>query len=387
MSEQPPGSDAADAAQPPRARAIRTLIVAGAGKPPDEELRRLIAADLVPDAVSAEDAINGTYVDDRLFATVPGVRGRLLGRLPYPLAQVLEVLLRGRHYDAVLTWSDLPSVLVGALMSVWPGRPAHVAVLFWPSKPRKARAVRLVARGIDRFVVCAPLQRRFLQERAGIAAERFVDARVAVDTRFWTPSGPGGELICSVGQEMRDYATLIEALAPLEIPCHIAVGANIFGTSSEGWWKDSLREEALPATVTVGPKDFVGLRELYARSRFVVVPLIPSDNDNGITTIVEAFAMGKAVIVTESPGQVGVLETGVNCLRVAPSDPAALRAAILELWNDPDRCERLGAAGRARVVAEHSVEQWSRVLARAVEGAIAQRAARTRRSRLRPRRP
>ncbi len=169
-----------------------------------------------------------------------------------------------------------------------------------------------------------------------------------MDTRFWRPgdAGDAGEdLICAVGQEMRDYATLIEALRPLDIPCHIAVGTTIFGTTTDRWWRQSLAQETLPPSVTVGPKSFTELRELYARSRFVVVPLIPSDNDSGITAILEAMAMGKAVIVTDTPGQVGVLEDGVNCLRVAPFDAVALREAITRLWEDPQlvrapRCRR-----------------------------------------------
>ena len=93
--------------------------------------------------------------------------------------------------------------------------------------------------------------------------------------------------------------------------------------------------------MTVGAKTFAELRALYARSRFVVVPLLPSDSDNGITTILEAFAMGKAVICTETAGQIGVLEHGVNCLRVPAFDVEALRAAIVELWRDPQMCQRL----------------------------------------------
>jgi glycosyltransferase involved in cell wall biosynthesis len=102
-----------------------------------------------------------------------------------------------------------------------------------------------------------------------------------------------------------------------------------------------------------------------------VVPLVPSDSDNGITTILEAFAMGKGVICTETPGQVGVLEHGVNCLRVPPFDADALREAIRELWDDPGKCERLGAAGRELVVERHNLDQWRATLKRAVRDAVA----------------
>jgi glycosyltransferase involved in cell wall biosynthesis len=58
------------------------------------------------------------------------------------------------------------------------------------------------------------------------------------------------------------------------------------------------------------------------------------------------MAMGKALICTDTEGQVGVLEDGVNAIRVPPQDPSALRAAVQRLRNDPELRARLGAAGR-----------------------------------------
>ena len=48
----------------------------------------------------------------------------------------------------------------------------------------------------------------------------------------------------------------------------------------------------LPSNVEVNSLDYAALRDLYAASRFVVVPLVNVDNQAGITTILEAMAMG-----------------------------------------------------------------------------------------------
>ena len=85
--------------------------------------------------------------------------------------------------------------------------------------------------------------------------------------------------------------------------------------------------------------------------------------------------MGKAVICTDTAGQIGVLEDGVNCLRVPPFDVEALRAAIVALWGDPEMCRRLGAAGRKLVEARHSNDQWIAGVSRGIEEAIAVRTA------------
>jgi glycosyltransferase involved in cell wall biosynthesis len=335
----------------------------------------MLAEDAAPDAVSAEDAIGPTFVDAQYLARVPGRRGELVRRLPLVAAQTGEVLLHGKEHDAVLTWSDLPAIAVAGAMHVQRRRPAHVAILMWPSKLKKAALLRLTHHAIDRFIVPSPLQRTFMEQKLGIEPERFVDARFPVDTNFWRPMEDGGDLICSVGQEMRDYKTLIEALRPLDVRCHIAAGAGAFNQTSSRWWSGDVDETALPPGVTLGPKSFADLRALYARARFVVVPLRPSDSDNGISVILEAFAMGKAVICTDTPGQTGLLEHGVNCLRVPPFDVGALRAAIRELWDDDEKSSRLGAAGREAVVARHNLGQWKDALVQGVEEAVALRTA------------
>ena len=333
----------------------------------------MIAEDAAPDAVSAEDAVGAMYLDAHYFSRVPGRRGELVRRLPLVGAQTAEVLLRGRDHDAVLTWSDLPAIAVAGAISFQRHRPAHVAILIWPSRPKKAALLRLTQHAIDRFIVPSPLQRRFLEERLGIAPERFVDVRWPVDTNFWRPMEGAGDLICSVGQEMRDYGTLIEALRPLDVRCHIAAGAGAFQATSSRWWSDDVDESSLPPGVTLGSKSSSDLRALYARSRFVVIPLRPTDHDNGNTAILEAFAMGKAVICTDTPGLTGLVEDGVNCLRVPPFDVGALREAIRELWDDEEKSSRLGAAGREAVVTRQNLGQWREALVRGVEEAVALR--------------
>lgn len=355
----------------------RTLVIAGGGKPVEAELRRRVAADEMPDVVSAEDTIGATIVDDRYFASMPGVRGRILRRLPLVAAQTVEAFLSGRRFDAILTWGDLPSIAVGLALRLRRRRPPHAVILLWPSRTKKAILLRFARSGIDRYIVWPPLQRRFVEERLKVSASKFIDARAPADMRFWRPMDGVGDMICSVGQEMRDYGTLLEALRPLDINCHIAAGTGLFDTRFlDREWRENVGEQLMPANVTLGRKNHTELRELYARSRFIVVPLQPSDNDSGITVILEAFAMGKPVICTETPGQTGLLEHGVNCLRVPPADPEALRQAIIKLWNDPECCRRLGAAARRAVEEHHGLDAWTTTLVRAVDGAVSDRAPR-----------
>jgi glycosyltransferase involved in cell wall biosynthesis len=325
---------------------LRTLMVSsklglqGDGWAPPEELRGLIEQDRSSDVLALHDALGITVLDGRHVA----------GRLPFRAEQALTIVRERRDVDAVLSWGERDAIRAGALMSVLRPRPVHVSILFWVSSWKKALPLRAVQAGIDRFVIPSPRQFEYARDRMRLPAQKLVQVPWPVDARFWRPfpsEGPPG--ICAVGAEMRDWETFLEALRPLEIPCHIAAGnPRREGTQIAGL--------PLPAHVTVGYRSMPELRELYARSRFVVVPLLPTDSDQGITSCLEAMAMGRAVICTDTDGQIGVLEDGVNSVLVPARDPVALRAAIERLWANPELCALLGAAGRRLVEERYGLD-------------------------------
>ena len=125
----------------------------------------------------------------------------------------------------------------------------------------------------------------------------------------------------------------------------------------------------LPANVRFSSPSLFELRDLYARSRFVVVPVKDVDYDAGSTVLTEAMAMGKAVIATRTPGLDGFFEHGVHGLFVPPGDPEALRAAIARLSDDPEEAERMGGAARALVEERHSLDIRIARLAAIINGA------------------
>ena len=155
-------------------------------------------------------------------------------------------------------------------------------------------------------------------------------------------------MICAVGQELRDYPTLVEAVRDLDLDVAIAAASP--------WSKraDSSAGLDVPANVTARGYDLFELRQLYADSAFVVVPLQETDFQAGITTILEAMSMEQAIVCTRTTGQTDTIVDGDHRPSTSrPAMPAALRAAIQAFLADPAEAAASRRHGR-RWVAEHA---------------------------------
>jgi glycosyltransferase involved in cell wall biosynthesis len=202
-----------------------------------------------------------------------------------------------------------------------------------------------------------------------------------VDVDFFNPQWAEPEhcrrrYIVAVGRESRDYETLVQAVEGLEVDLIIALGSSWAHSERDRWRRDA------PSNVSVTTENYVGLRNLYAGSAFVVIPLREIELQNGITAIQEAMSMGKAVVTSRTRGQGDLLadeemvlqdgsgrftggyfaryfapnETelhGPTGIYVPPGNVAALRDAIERLLANSDLAAEMGA--RARSVCERVV--------------------------------
>jgi glycosyltransferase involved in cell wall biosynthesis len=76
---------------------------------------------------------------------------------------------------------------------------------------------------------------------------------------------------------------------------------------------------------------------------------IPSRTDTGVGVALEAMAAGRAVIAARWPGLAEVIRDSETGVLVEPGDKMALARQTQLLLQDPDRRQRLGAAGRSHV--------------------------------------
>ena len=357
---------------PPATRQRRSIVLAPAweGQPPAADLARLAEAgdrartDYVALATALDaDVMDWDYFQHRASAPARAI-ARRFGFVP---AQIVEAFLRRNRYAHIVAKADRLGLPLALVFKFARARRDMVLISVWLSRPKKAVFLHpLRAHSHLKAIVCASsLQRDIARDELAVPADKLHFVRQPADERFWRPQDqPVEHLICSVGSEARDYRTLVEAVRGLDVRTEIAVGGIVFRTGDvTADLSPALKPLAaadLPEHVHVrqqlGHHD---LRHMYARSKFVVVPTEEVDFDAGVTVIVEAMAMGKAVVATRSRGQRDIIVDGENGLLVPPGDPQALRAAIERLLADPAATERMGQAAR-RLVEDHlTLDRWA----------------------------
>jgi glycosyltransferase involved in cell wall biosynthesis len=237
----------------------------------------------------------------------------------------------------------------------------HVALVHHPLRRRTQlfqRTTRFLHR-LDRVVVLSRVQERYLRDEVGLAPERIRFVYDKVDHRFWTSRGaPSDGSVLAVGTQGRDYRTLIAALGGTGIPVTIVAGSLWVGA-------DTRDLDDLPANVaTVTGLTFEDLRSCYERAAVVVVPL---ERDlryaGGVNAVLEGMAMGKAVVVSATPGISDYVEDGVTARVVPPGDPTRLRAVVADLLADSRQRSALGTRARALIDRDRNLDTFVRAVA------------------------
>lgn len=82
------------------------------------------------------------------------------------------------------------------------------------------------------------------------------------------------------------------------------------------------------------------------------VYVLPSYREGTPRTVLEAMAMGRAIVTTDAPGCRQTVKEGVNGYKVPVADVKALKVAMETFLKEPELIERMGQA--SRVIAEQN---------------------------------
>lgn len=320
----------------------------------DDKLRREVAEDRrpMPEFLLLEREFGFELLDWSRVRLEPG---RSVSR---SIRHAAAGLAAASSADALFSDGEHVGIPLGiALRTLGPAKP-HVMLGHHLSSKTKPWMLRSFGRmGISRVLVHSRAQLRFAIDRLGFREGSAAFVPYYADTRFWRPQhGAEQSLIASAGREHRDFVTLAAAVRELPYEAIIATGSLHSPTAT---WRTPA---VMPNNISTGMRSHVGLRELYAQAAVVVVPLINNDFQAGVTTILEAMAMAKPVIVTATEGQRDVVVDGVTGVLVSPQDPTALRMELRRLLSDARERRRLGSNARDAVLTHFNLPIYARAL-------------------------
>lgn len=265
----------------------------------------------------------------------------------------------GRKHDVLITDLDRVGLMVAFLLKVSRSRTRHLLICHGKlAHPMDTRVVKLL--GLDshihRIVCYGPeIAERVKRSIPKLAAKTSVVLH-GQDHRFWRPLGATAEpLIVSAGLLNRDFDVVIRAVEGLDVPIVVAAHSPWVTNAHDH------SDDGSPPNVHFKRLNYLKLREMYDRSRFVAVPLHPSHSQAGSLVVYEAMAMGKPVILTHTLGQssLGLIEDGETGFYVEPGDVEGWRALIRRLLDNPELAEKMGRAARAKVESCFNLETYT----------------------------
>ncbi|MCX7670990.1 MAG: glycosyltransferase [Anaerolineae bacterium] len=264
---------------------------------------------------------------------------------PYPLGEVSAALLRRGAALVITHHSDVV-------------RQQGWLRLYAP-------LLRLILRRADRIIATSP---RYIETSSWLqpVSERCTVVPLGVDVdRFAPPpqpfAGPPTLLFAGKLRYYKGLDTLLRALVGLP-----GVHLNVVGDGPmRRPWAALAQELGIADRVHfLGEIEDAALPAQYQRAHIFVLPANARAEAFG-TVLLEAMAAGLPCVTTEvGTGTSWVVQDGVTGRVVPPQDPDALASVLRDLLADVERRNRMGRAGRARVLAEFAqTKMVERVLA------------------------
>lgn len=231
------------------------------------------------------------------------------------------------------------------------------------------RMQKRVARRLSSVLTVSGTSRQEIVDHLGVRDDRIHVVHIGADTDLFSPDPsvpqvPGRIVTTSSADvPLKGLVFLVEALAKVRTE-HPAAHLVVVGKRAE----DGPVAQLIERYGLEGSVEFVkGISdaELVDLVRSAEVACVPSLYEGFSLPAAEAMATGTPLVATTGgaiPEVTG--PDGETCLAVRPGDAGALAAGLSRLLGDPRLRERLGSAGRSRVLERFT---W----AKAAEGTVA----------------
>ncbi|MBW4469056.1 MAG: glycosyltransferase [Stenomitos rutilans HA7619-LM2] len=172
--------------------------------------------------------------------------------------------------------------------------------------------------------------------------------------------------IVSAGKTERDHDTLVNALLHLDCSLQIYCSAHTAPTFKN-----------LPDRITIhashSAHNAVSYQEIlaaYHRAFAIAIPLTSTNNLAGLTSLLDAMAVGKPVIMTRNSHiELDIEKEGIG-FWVEPGDVQGWQRAIAYLLANPEEASAIGDRSRHLCATKYNLDTFTNTLARTLKSVL-----------------
>jgi glycosyltransferase involved in cell wall biosynthesis len=287
-------------------------------------------------------------------------------RIKLDFVEAFYSAARLKEHNLVLSASEKSAIPLAMLLSIGRQSVPHVVIghkFSSGSKVRLFNAWKFYQNFTHIICVCRS-QVSYVVNNLQYPESKVDFAYDKVDHHFFRPlmEVEQGNYILAVGQEQRDYGTLLKAVSGTDFRLVIV--------ASSPWSSLPAKIDGTDAITILRNIPYQELRSLYAGARLIIVPLYDVDYAAGSNSVLEAMAMSKPLIVSHTSGIDDYVIPNETGIFVAPENPDELRDAILGLWNKRRACQRLGENARFAVEEKMNLDIYVNKIVRIVNATL-----------------
>ena len=265
--------------------------------------------------------------------------------LRFYVVQTLKALLKLEKYDLFISHGAQSAISLAFIRSIFGIRhPPHIIIDIGclnggRSNHPELAIFQFAMRSVTGLIYHTSSQKEHYDRYFPSLTKRAFFVPFGVDLEFFKPSDVRTEdYILSIGYKFRDWLTLTHAYTKIETKTKLEIVGH-----------RNLNID-LPENVHYQPYVPINiLKELIAKAKFVVLPLVELPYAHGQMTLLQSMAMGKAVVVTKVPSTVDYINDNEDALFVRLNDVDDMRNKIEFLLHNPEEIFRLGENARKAI--------------------------------------
>jgi glycosyltransferase involved in cell wall biosynthesis len=289
-------------------------------------------------------------------------RLKLLGDLD----QQIRVLRVASQYDVIFCGCQHDALLLGLLRFLRILRTPVVVTMHHMVHPvfRSRSMFNALFGSISSFVCLHRRVANELMSRFDVPTHRVEVIEWGGDASFYANVAPfdGGSLadqpngVVAAGRTFRDYEVLIRAVRDTAIPLRIFCTQDVYPTER---LSDNIAVHAQSGLSTLK-----ALLSHYQGAAVIAIPMVHlPDKLIGLTSLLDAMAMGKPVVMTRNAHiDIDIEGEGIG-LWVEPGDAEGWTRCLTYLLSHPDESRAMGQRALALVQGKYHIDRFSTQLA------------------------